>query len=242
MNSPASASAAVSLKDVEVRFKTTKLTFDCVIPAGQIVAVVGASGSGKSTLFNVIAGFEEPEQGAVDVLGEDMAGRLPAERPVSVIFQEHNLFAHLDAATNVGFGISPALRLTDIDRAKVTDALKRVGLDGFGGRLPPTLSGGERQRVALARALVRHRPLLLLDEPFAALDPGMRAEMRELLRDLHNEEGNTILMITHHPDDVRLLADSVLFLDRGRIIAHDPVDRFVERRDVTAINRFLGRE
>ncbi|MCA1406999.1 ATP-binding cassette domain-containing protein [Ensifer sp. IC3342] len=242
MNSPASVSAAVSLKDVEVRFKTTTLLFDCVIPAGQIVAVAGASGSGKSTLFNVIAGFEEPEQGAVHILGEDMAGRLPAARPVSVIFQEHNLFAHLDAATNVGFGISPALRLSAVDRAKVADALKRVGLDGFGGRLPPTLSGGERQRVALARALVRHRPLLLLDEPFAALDPGMRAEMRKLLRDLHDEEGNTILMITHHPDDVRLLADSVLFLDRGRIITHDPVDRFVERRDITAINRFLGSE
>lgn len=242
MNWPASVPAAVSLKDVEVRFQATSLLFDCVIPAGQIVAVVGASGSGKSTLFNVIAGFEEPEQGTVNILGEDMAGRLPAERPVSVIFQEHNLFAHLDAATNVGFGVSPALRLSAADRAKVADALKRVGLDGFGGRLPPTLSGGERQRVALARALVRHRPLLLLDEPFAALDPGMRAEMRELLRDLHDEEGNTILMITHHPDDVRLLADRVLFLDRGRIITDDPVDRFVERRDIMAINRFLGRD
>lgn len=242
MNWPASVPAAVSLKDVEVRFQAATLLFDCVIPAGQIVAVVGASGSGKSTLFNVIAGFEEPEQGTVNILGEDMAGRLPAERPVSVIFQEHNLFAHLDAATNVGFGVSPALRLSAADRAKVADALKRVGLDGFGGRLPPTLSGGERQRVALARALVRHRPLLLLDEPFAALDPGMRAEMRELLRDLHDEEGNTILMITHHPDDVRLLADRVLFLDRGRIITDDPVDRFVERRDIMAINRFLGRD
>ncbi|MCZ4091050.1 thiamine ABC transporter ATP-binding protein [Sinorhizobium psoraleae] len=242
MNSTASPSAAVMLKDVEVRFETTTLLFDCVIPAGQIVAVTGASGSGKSTLFNVIAGFEEPERGDVHILGEEMAGHLPAERPVSIIFQEHNLFAHLDAATNVGLGISPTMRLSAVDRAKVADALKRVGLAGFGGRLPPTLSGGERQRVALARALVRHRPLLLVDEPFAALDPGMRAEMRELLRDLHAEEGNTILMITHHPDDVRLLADSVLFLDQGRIIAHDPVERFVERRDVAAINRFLGRE
>ncbi|NRP69295.1 Thiamine import ATP-binding protein ThiQ [Ensifer psoraleae] len=242
MNSTVSPSPAVMLKDVEVRFETTTLLFDCVIPAGQIVAVAGASGSGKSTLFNVIAGFEEPERGDVHILGEEMAGHLPAERPVSVIFQEHNLFAHLDAATNVGLGISPTMRLSAVDRAKVADALKRVGLAGFGGRLPPTLSGGERQRVALARALVRHRPLLLVDEPFAALDPGMRAEMRELLRDLHAEEGNTILMITHHPDDVKLLADSVLFLDQGRIIAHDPVERFVERRDVTAINRFLGRE
>lgn len=236
------SSTALALKSIEISFETTTLAFDCTVPAERIVAVAGASGSGKSTLFNVIAGFEQPERGEVRIFGEEMTGRPPAERPVSIIFQEHNLFAHLDAATNVGFGISPALRLDAADRMKVEDALARVGLAGFGKRLPPTLSGGERQRVALARAFVRHRPILLLDEPFAALDPGMRAEMRTLISDLHEEEGNTILMITHHPDDVRALADSVLFLDRGRIVAHDEVDRFLKRRDITAINRFLGKE
>lgn len=236
------SSPALFLKDVEVRFQTTTLAFDCTIPAGRIVAVAGASGAGKSTFFNVVAGFERPERGEVRILGEAMAGRPPAERPVSIIFQEHNLFAHLDVATNVGLGISPALRLGAADHEKVEEALARVGLAGFGKRLPPTLSGGERQRVALARAFVRHRPLLLLDEPFAALDPGMRAEMRALIGDLQGEEGNTVLMITHHPDDVKTLADRVLFLDHGRIIAHDPVDRFIERRDLPAINRFLGNE
>ncbi|HXV30585.1 MAG TPA: ATP-binding cassette domain-containing protein [Sinorhizobium sp.] len=236
------SSAAIALRGVKVRFEMTALAFDCTVPGGEIVAVAGASGSGKSTLFNVIAGFEEPDEGEVRIFGEDMAGRLPADRPVSVIFQENNLFAHLDVATNVGFGISPSLRLTTADRARIEEALSRVGLSGFGKRLPPTLSGGERQRVALARALVRHRPLLLLDEPFAALDPGMRAEMRDLLADLHREEENTILMITHHADDVRLLADNVLFLDQGHVVAHDPIDHFVKRRDVTAINRFLGKE
>ncbi|AWI59244.1 thiamine ABC transporter ATP-binding protein [Sinorhizobium fredii] len=236
------SSLALSLKDVKVRFETNALRFDCAVPAGQIVAVIGPSGSGKSTLFNVIAGFETPEAGKVEVLGEDMAGRMPADRPVSVIFQENNLFAHLDVATNVGLGISPSLSLAPSDRERIEEALARVGLAGFGKRLPPTLSGGERQRVALARALVRHRPLLLLDEPFAALDPGMRAEMRALLSDLHAEEGNTILLITHHPDDVRRLADSVLFLDQGRIVAHDALDRFLARRDLDAVNRFLGNE
>lgn len=235
-------SAAVILKDVKVRFETTALAFNCAVPAGEIVAVAGASGSGKSTLLNVVAGFEDPDEGEVRIFGDDMAGHLPADRPVSVIFQENNLFAHLDVATNVGFGISPSLRLRAADRKRIEEALARVGLAGFGKRLPPTLSGGERQRVALARALVRHRPLLLLDEPFAALDPGMRAEMRDLLADLHREEGNTILMVTHHPDDVRFFSDSVLFLDQGRIVAHDPVGRFLERRDITAINRFLGQE
>ncbi|MCO6425031.1 thiamine ABC transporter ATP-binding protein [Sinorhizobium meliloti] len=236
------SSTALAVKGVEISFETTTLAFDCAVPAKRIVAVAGASGSGKSTLFNIIAGFEQPERGEVIILGEEMTGRAPAERPVSIIFQEHNLFAHLDVATNVGFGISPALRLHAANRTKVEDALARVGLAGFGKRLPPTLSGGERQRVALARAFVRHRPILLLDEPFAALDPGMRAEMRALISDLHEEEGNTILMITHHPDDVRALADSVLFLDRGRIVAHDEVDRFLGRRDIAAINRFLGNE
>ena len=236
------SSLALLLKDVKVRFETAALTFDCAVSAGQIVAVIGPSGSGKSTLFNVIAGFETPQAGDVRILGEDMAGRLPAARPISVIFQENNLFAHLDVATNVGFGISPSLSLGPPDRERIEEALARVGLGGFGKRLPPTLSGGERQRVALARALVRHRPLLLLDEPFAALDPGMRAEMRELLSDLHGEEANTILMITHHPDDVKSLADSVLFLDQGRIVAHDALDRFLGRRDLEAINRFLGND
>ena len=235
-------SLALSLKDVKLRFETTALAFDCAVPAGQIVAVVGASGSGKSTLFNVVAGFETPEAGEVLIFGEDMAGRMPAERPVSVIFQENNLFAHLDVATNVGFGISPSLSLDASGRGRIEEALARVGLAGFGKRLPPTLSGGERQRVAVARALVRHRPLLLLDEPFAALDPGMRAEMRDLIVDLHGEEGNTILMITHHPDDVKDLADGVLFLDQGRIVAHDALDRFLARRDLAAINRFLGND
>ncbi|MDX0423012.1 thiamine ABC transporter ATP-binding protein [Sinorhizobium medicae] len=233
-------STALALRGVEISFDATTLAFDCTIAAGGIVAVAGASGSGKSTLFNVIAGFEPPDRGEVRIFGEEMAGRPPAERPVSVIFQEHNLFAHLDVATNVGFGISAALRLGAAERMKVEDALSRVGLAGFGSRLPPTLSGGERQRVALARAFVRHRPILLLDEPFAALDPGLRTEMRSLIRDLHQEEGNTILMITHHPDDVRALAESVIFLDQGRIIAHDETARFFERRDIPAISRFLG--
>lgn len=232
---------AVRLTDVRVQFGQTGLHFDCAIGKGQIVAVAGASGSGKSTLLNVIAGFETPDAGTVEILGEDAGGRDPAERPVSVIFQEHNLFAHLDVATNIGLGIDPALKLGVPERAKIAGALGRVGLDGFGRRMPPTLSGGERQRVALARAVVRRRPVLLLDEPFAALDPGLRAEMSALLIDLHRQEGNTILIITHHPDDVRMLADSALFLDKGRVLLHEPTAQFLEHTDLPAVARFLGR-
>ncbi|KQS83865.1 MULTISPECIES: ATP-binding cassette domain-containing protein [unclassified Rhizobium] len=232
---------AVRLRNVLVRFDRTELRFDCALPKGQIIAITGASGSGKSTLLNVIAGFENPDAGRVEILGEDAAGRDPAERPVSVIFQEHNLFSHLDVATNIGLGIDPALKLGVKERARIAAALGRVGLDGFAKRMPPTLSGGERQRVALARALVRKKPILLLDEPFAALDPGLRAGMSSLLLDLHRQEGNTMLIITHHPDDVRALADSVLFLDEGRILLHEPTENFLTHRDIPAVERFLGR-
>ncbi|WP_276119858.1 thiamine ABC transporter ATP-binding protein [Pararhizobium qamdonense] len=238
---PPDTTIAVRLSDVRVRFGATQLQFDCAIGKGEIVAVTGASGSGKSTLLNVIAGFETPDAGRVDILGEDVDGRDPAERPVSVIFQEHNLFAHLDVATNIGLGIDPALKLGLKEKAKIASALIRVGLDGFGKRLPPTLSGGERQRVALARALVRRKPVLLLDEPFAALDPGLRAGMIDLLLDLHRQEGHTILVITHHPDDVRMMADSVLFLDKGRIILHEPKAQFLAHSGLAAVDRFLGR-
>ncbi|URK86838.1 ATP-binding cassette domain-containing protein [Rhizobium sp. RCAM05350] len=238
--SPPETDIAVRLSGVRVQFGKTQLNFDCAIGKGQVVAITGASGSGKSTLLNVIAGFETPDAGKVEILGDDVAGRDPAERPVSVIFQEHNLFAHLDVATNIGLGIDPALKLGVKEKAKIASALLRVGLDGFGKRLPPTLSGGERQRVALARALVRRKPILLLDEPFAALDPGLRAGMANLLLDLHRQEGHTILIITHHPDDVRLLADSVVFLDSGRILLHEPTVRFLEHSDIPAVGRFLS--
>ncbi|WP_275785645.1 thiamine ABC transporter ATP-binding protein [Pararhizobium gei] len=238
---PSETETAIRLRGVRVTFSQTQLAFDCAVAKGEIVAVTGASGSGKSTLLNIIAGFETPQSGTVELFGKDVASRDPAARPVSVIFQEHNLFSHLDVNTNIGLGINPSLRLGLAEHEKVEASLMRVGLEGFGNRMPPTLSGGERQRVAIARALVRRKPVLLLDEPFAALDPGLRAGMAGLLRDLHQQEGNTVLIVTHHPDDVRMLADSVIFLDEGRILLHQPKAQFFERTDVPAVARFLGK-
>ena len=231
---------AIRLTEVTVRFEEKRLSFDCAIPAGAAVAVAGPSGAGKSTLFNVIAGFQAPASGAVRLLGEDVEGRDPAERPVSIVFQDNNLFAHLTIADNVGLGIDPALRLDAPARQRVFAALARVGLGGYERRLPGSLSGGERQRVALARALVRRRPILLLDEPFAALDPAMRAEMAKLLAELRSETKSTMLFITHQPEDIRRLADRVMFLEAGTVLLDEPADDFLSRREPLAVAKFLG--
>ncbi len=231
---------AISLADVTVRFAEKRLAFDCAIPAGAAVAVAGPSGAGKSTLLNVIAGFEKPASGSVALFGKDMAGRDPAERPVSIVFQDNNLFAHLSAADNIGLGIDPGLRLDAAGREAIGAALARVGLAGYEKRLPGSLSGGERQRVALARALVRRRPILLLDEPFAALDPAMRADMARLIAELHAETKSTLLFITHQPEDISRLAERVLFLEAGSILLDAPAADFLARLDPPPVAKFLG--
>lgn len=152
---------SLHLEHVEKSLGQKRFIYDLALEGAGIVAVTGASGSGKSTLFHLIAGFEPPDRGRILLDGFDVADLAPGERPLTYIFQDHNLFAHLDVATNVAIGISPRLKLSPADWAEVSDSLLKVGLAGFEKRMPQALSGGERQRVAFARALVRHRPLLL---------------------------------------------------------------------------------
>ncbi|MSP84016.1 MAG: thiamine ABC transporter ATP-binding protein [Alphaproteobacteria bacterium] len=198
------------------------MTFTLRVPAGGITALIGPSGAGKTTLLNLIAGFERPVSGRVLIDGVDMAGRAPADRPVTMLFQEHNLFPHLTAADNVGLGIHPGLRLAAPERARVDEALDEIGLAGLGRRLPGQLSGGERQRVALARSLVRRRPILLLDEPFAALGPGLRRDMLALVDRLRRAQGLTVLMVSHDPGDARRIAERTAFVHSGHILAEGP--------------------
>ena len=150
--------AAVRLDGVTFSYGEASMAFDLTVEAGSVTAIMGPSGSGKSTLLNLVAGFETPKSGRVLIDDRDMTHEPPAARPLSMVFQENNLFAHLDVAQNVGLGRSPALRLTPSDRTAVSEALVRTGLGGKEHRLPRELSGGERQRVALARVLVRDRP------------------------------------------------------------------------------------
>ena len=194
-----------------------EMSFDVAVESGALALVTGPSGSGKSTLLDLVAGFETPESGRVLIEGHDWTEAEPGERPITAIFQEHNLFAHLDAATNVALGIAPRRRIRAEDRARAKDALARVGLDGKGDRLPGSLSGGERQRVALARALLRDRPVLLLDEPFAALGPAMQDEMLDLVSAIRAERGATVLLVTHQPQAAARVATDVVFLNEGRV-------------------------
>lgn len=186
-----------------------------------VTAIIGASGSGKSTLLAAIAGFLVPQSGSILWNGEDLLPLAPGQRPLTMLFQDQNLFPHLSAARNVALGLSPSLRLTAADWARVDQALLRTGLAGLGARLPSELSGGQQARVALARMLLRARPLLLLDEAFAGLGPALKAEMLDLVVALATETRAMVLMVSHDPDDALRIAPRTILVADG--MAHPPV-------------------
>ncbi len=198
-----------------------RLTADWAVPAGAKVAIIGPSGAGKSTLLMMLAGFLSPVSGAVMWDGVDLGPLSPGDRPLSMLFQDQNLFPHLTIAQNLGLGLSPKLRLTAAQEQAVQYTLGRVGLEGMGTRKPAQLSGGQIGRAALARALLRARPLLLLDEPFAALGPALKAEMLDLVSQTARENAATVLMVTHDPGDARRFADLTVLVADG--VAHAPV-------------------
>src|SRR3569833_3519092 len=191
----------------------TSYRFAMIAEPGQITAIRGQSGAGKSTLLDLIAGFLQPASGHVRIDGQDVTALPPEQRPVSILFQSETLFEHLSAARNVALGLpKPAA-------ARVQAALAEVGLAGLGPQRAATLSGGQKQRVALARTLLRDRPVLLLDEPFSALDDDTRAATRTLVRDLTVKHGWATLLVTHHADDIAAIADRVYLLEGGALNA-----------------------
>ena len=198
------------------------LSADWSVAKGARVAIIGPSGAGKSTLLAAIAGFVPLRSGRVLVDGRDVTGLAPAKRNVSLLFQDHNLFAHLSVANNVGLGLSPTLLLDAAGWAQVEDALATVGLSGLGARKPATLSGGQQSRAALARVLLMSRPVVLMDEPFSALGPALRTEMLELVKLTLGKSGATLLLVTHDPQDARRLQGGTVLMDQG--VAMPPVD------------------
>ena len=230
----------IRLEDLHFRYDDYTADFDFEIARGEFVAVIGPSGSGKSTLLSLIAGFDRPQSGRILLAGADMTQAPPSARPVTMVFQDHNTFAHLDLWTNVALGISPSLRLSAAEKLEVDEALARTGLAALARRKPGEVSGGERQRVAIARALLRDEPILLLDEPFAALGPALRREMLDLVKELQAEKAYTVMLVSHNPEDALYAASRTAFLSNGRIIAFEPTRQLLQRRDLPEIESYIG--
>lgn len=194
--------------------QTYDFSFDA--EAGSVTAISGASGSGKSTLFDLIAGFLTPKSGALTLDGTNLLPLPPETRPLSLLLQSDNLFDHLSARENVGLGL-PKGTLKAEGRQRVEEVLARVGLEGIADQTAATLSGGQKQRVALARTLLRHRAILLLDEPFSALDDDTRTVIRALVGELTKSEGWHTILVSHHEDDIAALAARRYRLAEGRL-------------------------
>lgn len=207
----------LKLIDVTWLYRHLPMRFTLEVARGEQVAVLGPSGAGKSTLLNLIAGFLPPASGSILIDGQPHTTTPPARRPVSMLFQENNLFSHLTVQENIGLGMHPGLKLTPAQRQKLQDIARQMGLDALLNRLPGELSGGQRQRAALARCLVREQPVLLLDEPFSALDPALRQEMLSLVGDVCRQQQLTLLMVSHSVEDAARIAPRSLVVADGRI-------------------------
>jgi sulfate transport system ATP-binding protein len=188
---------------------------------GEFVALLGPSGSGKTTLLRIIAGLEAPESGSLRFGDRDVTNAKPASRGIGFVFQHYALFGHMTVEKNIAFGLDVMSGKARPSRAaiaqRVAQLLELVQLRGLGARYPSQLSGGQRQRVALARALARDPKILLLDEPFGALDAKVRRELRDALRAIHQELGITSIFVTHDHEEAFLLADRVALLNQGRV-------------------------
>jgi len=231
------------LEGVEFSYASTpasSMRFDLQVDDGEVLSLIGPSGSGKSTLLHLVAGFLPASAGRIVVDTQDLQNLPVAARPVSIVFQQHNLFPHLDLYTNVALGVDPSLRLAPAQVDAVRAALARLGLESLQHRKPGELSGGQRQRVALARALVRRRKILLLDEAFAALGPALRAELIELVRALVQEQQMAALLVSHQPGDALIASARCAFICDGRVAALAPTAQLLAASEPPQLREYLG--
>lgn len=236
----------IDIHNVSKKFGQTPVLHDVnlSIASGELVALLGPSGSGKTTLLRIIAGLEWPEEGEVRFDGHNALQRSVGERNVGFVFQSYALFRHMSVFENIAFGLRARSRSqrpseTEI-RKRVNKLLEIVQLQGFAGRLPNQLSGGQRQRVALARALAIDPGVLLLDEPFGALDAKVRKELRRWLRQLHREIHVTSVFVTHDQEEALEVADRVVVLDNGRIEQVGSPQQIYEQPASAFVHGFIG--
>lgn len=237
---------AIRIERLSKRFETAAVIHDLTldVKAGELLALLGPSGSGKTTLLRLVAGLEHPDGGRV-IFGDRDATALPVQRrAVGFVFQHYALFRHMTVADNIAYGLRARRRAerpakTDIDR-RVAELLDLIRLSGFGSRYPSQLSGGQRQRVALARALAIEPRVLLLDEPFGALDAQVRKDLRHWLREVHDRTGQTTIFVTHDQEEALELADRVAILNEGRLEQAGTPDEVQDGPLSPVVVRFLG--
>ena len=210
------------------------------VPTGSLTALLGPSGSGKSTLLRVVAGLEKPDGGEVLIAEEDVTAAAPQRRGVGFVFQHYAAFKHMTVYENVAFGLRIRRRPRAEVRSRVAELLRLVQLEGFASRYPAQLSGGQRQRMGLARALAVDPKVLLLDEPFGALDARVRKELRAWLRRLHDETRTTTVIVTHDQEEAMEVADHVALMNAGRIEQVGPPRELYERPSNEFVMSFVG--
>jgi sulfate transport system ATP-binding protein len=210
---------SIEVRNVSKRFNGFQALDDVSldVDSGSLTALLGPSGSGKSTLLRIIAGLEHPDSGEIRLAGEDATVLAPQKRGVGFVFQHYAAFKHMTVRDNVAFGLKIRKQPKAEIRTRVDQLLELVHLQGFGHRYPAQLSGGQRQRMALARALAPEPKVLLLDEPFGALDARVRAELRVWLRKLHDETHTTTVFVTHDQEEAMEVADRVVVMNKGRV-------------------------
>jgi putative spermidine/putrescine transport system ATP-binding protein len=213
---------------------------DLEVQPGEFFTMLGPSGSGKTTTLRMIAGFEDPSGGTIELAGEDVSGVPPYDRAVNTVFQDYALFPHMSVGENVAYG----LRIARVDKAERTrrrdEALEMVRLPGYGERRPAELSGGQRQRVALARAIVNRPKVLLLDEPLGALDLKLREQMQVELKSIQGEVGITFVYVTHDQDEALTMSDRIAVFNEGRIEQVSPPVELYERPTSEFVAGFVG--
>ncbi|WP_426763525.1 thiamine ABC transporter ATP-binding protein ThiQ [Hafnia paralvei] len=230
----------ITLNDLTYLYEHQPMRFSLDVSAGERIAILGPSGAGKSTLLALIAGFLMADKGTEMLDGINHTNTPPSKRPVSMLFQENNLFSHLSIEQNLGLGLDAGLRLNRTQKQRLHEIAQRVGIIDCLPRLPSQLSGGQRQRAALARCLLRHQPILLLDEPFSALDPALRGEMLQLLEQVCSEQNLTLLMVSHNLDDAARIASRTLLIADGRFAYDGSTQDLLDGKDPLAA-ALLGR-
>src|SRR6188472_2226976 len=237
------ASTAV---DIDIRIVGVRKRYgdvaavDLDVVRGEFFTMLGPSGSGKTTTLRMIAGFERPDEGTIELGGTDVSGRPPFDRPVNTVFQDYALFPHMTVQQNMEYGLRVRKVAKPERRAKASEALARVRLEGYGARKPGQLSGGQRQRVALARAIVNTPRALLLDEPLGALDLKLRQELQIELKQLQQELGMTFVYVTHDQEEALTMSDRIAVFNQGRIEQVGSPAEMYEHPATTFVAGFIG--